>query len=160
MAIEYPSYEAATGKPVYSPDNGKPAKDCAGEPESCRDLTCPNSDSAVVTVAGAEADCTCVADTYNVSNGGSGWVWSGLAGFCETPFETDFTLQITCQAGGMWLIEIISVVGGLTYFTGTATTAEISCGGGAFTGAATIAGQDVSGSGGPDCSGCTATITF
>jgi len=124
---------------------------------SCRDLTCPTSDSAVVTASGPNANCTCVADTYSLSK--VGWFWSGLAGWCASA-STDFTLQIECRAGGDWKIDIISVVGGYTYFTGTATLSDITCTGGAFTGSATINGVDNSGSGGPDCSGCTATITF
>ena len=47
MAIEYPSYEAATGKPVYSTDNGKPAKDCGGAVDHCTD--CNSNQDATAT---------------------------------------------------------------------------------------------------------------
>jgi len=131
------------------------ANECAAV--SCRDLTCPDSDVATVSVAGVAADCECVADDYTIYQ--AGWAWGGVGGWCEDP-DTDFSLDLICQDDGTWLIQIISYVGGYTYFEGTATTAEISCGGGAFTGSATIDGVDNSGGGGPDCSGCTATVTF
>ena len=130
------------------------ANECGG---NCNDLTCPNSDVATVTSAGPNGDCTCVSDNYTLSKS-IGLSWVGGGGWCDNP-ETDFALELICQAGGTWLIKITSYVGGYVYFQGTATTAEISCTGAAFVGSKTIAGVDNSPSG-PDCSGCTATVSF
>jgi len=166
MANGHLTYKPATGHLAYSV-NGHLALNCVGE-SPCYDQECDTEGlgDAVVTTD-CEADCDCVSDTFTYQTyvpDNHQWSWRGGSCMIYGMFEIDFTLELTCQEDGTWLVKILAMWVVADYvFSGTFPASAIQCVGGAFTGTVELAGLDASQGGTsplPDCTGCTATVTF
>lgn len=111
MAIEYPSFDPASGKPVFSPDNGKPAKDCT-PPEEIPCDDCKNHGPITATItttggcdtAGTDCDYECDNDVVSVAdNGGANWF--GDTGYPVGGGNTYWSVEVDCTAD-VWTITV------------------------------------------------------
>ncbi|HOD79943.1 MAG: hypothetical protein BWX88_02772 [Planctomycetes bacterium ADurb.Bin126] len=128
------------------------AEDCCCADGGCADVTCAIGYPVGVTATGTAS---CVSDTYNTTGG-----WCSDADLGPTYFD----VSVTCQLDGTYLVEILPVAWIGAAFSGTATTAELTCDGdGHYSGTIVLDGVDIgvlNGGYGPDWSGETATVVF
>ena len=135
---------------------------CCGGP--CGDLSCDTEDQVCSsTVADcADGDCSCLDGmdyTFSYENEGL-WEWtSGYTEACPIG-PNEYFIEVTCQEDGDWLIVVRSYISGFTLFTGTATTSQLTCIDGSFSGTVTIPGYHDEGHSGPDCTDGSMTITW
>jgi len=114
LAIAYPGFDPATGLPVYSPHNGRPAIDCGGEPPiiECDDCNGGGPITATITVTGAcdppglfPCQNFCLNDVVSLPWFGapSSW-WFGSVSAPPPPGRL-WTVKVQCVAD-VWTITV------------------------------------------------------
>ena len=144
MAIEYPSYEAATGKPVYSPDNGKPAKDCGGAVDHCTD--CNSNQDATATGGATPFDwgnvCTWMDNSTwggtAFSDVGTSCMWTMIQNTPSPQGAVAFVKKT--EATGLWDVWIVDGSANTIYSASGLAAGTFTCVAGVLAGTATLTG--------------------
>ena len=131
---------------------------CCGGSVGCSAAGCTAVGAAATfTVAGGT--CTCIEGSYSWW-GKTDWHWQWMGGYCDFWGGTDFLFDLECRGDGSWRGLLTSSVSGYTWAEGTATTADLTCVGGAFSGSIDMTGKDLTGDSGPNCSSATITASW